>query len=650
MHRNRTITQQPIGSGDSLWPFGFIDIRFEPRDPLFDDDLDGHEDPGRDDDPDPAPREQRRRSRTARALGPVLGAALLLGASACGGKADETRAHRQYATDSVLVQLEPGALVPPPLPDDGGPPVVALGLVGPADEPPLLRIPVPAGLDAVEAARKLALEPGVAFAEPVYLYKKAARAPNDPRLKDLWGLARVGAVEAWRQVTGDRKVVVAVVDDGIAVTHPDLAANVWSKPRELDGDGAPEGGHGWNFVDDSAEVAPAQGERWHGTHVAGIVGAAGDNRLGIAGMNWSVSLMGVRTFGPEGARSDVLARAIDYAADHGARVITAAWDGAGRSLSIERAIARAGGRGALVVAAAGNDSAAAPGFPANLALDNLLSVGASGPDDRLASFSNRGALVAAPGVGILSTTSPGHYERYDGTSMAAAHVAGLAALLWAAKPHAPVARIRQAILASGAVIDGAQNGRIDAARALAALDAGDVEGKLVLSRPAMTFNAASGRVPRAQTLALRAEAGGATAWTAKSDAPWVILPVDHGETPALLAVRIDPTRLSPGEHLAHVRFGDAALEVRARVGARQAIVASGGACAMRGEVLHVRAGTSCSLWVEGVESAPTVQWRLPGGAMQAGARLHAQFARRGQFDLLVSSDESEVDPVHVSVE
>ena len=627
----RKISELPVGSGDPLWPLGFVDIRFEPHDPLFDGEVE-------------LPRREPRRKKKTRAILPVLAVALLLEASACGGKPDEP--HALHATDSVLVQLEPGAPLPPPLLDEGGPPIVALASIGPADGAPLLRIPVPAGLDVAEAARKLALQPGVAFAEPIYLYR-TSRVPNDPRFKDLWGLARIEAPEAWQQTTGDRKVVVAVIDDGIAVTHADLAANIWSKPPEQGGDGA----HGWSFVDDSADLAPTPGDRWHGTHVAGIIGAVGDNHLGIVGVSWSVSLMGLRAFGPDGARSDVLARAIDYAADHGARVITAAWGGGGRSIAIERAIARAGARGALVVAAAGNEGANEPEFPANLAFDNVISVGASGPDDLLASFSNRGALVAAPGVGILSTTAPGQYERYDGSSMAAAHVAGLAALLWAAKPHAPVARIRQAILASGSVIDGAQNGRVSAARALAALDAGDAEGKLIPSRPLLTFTAAKGRVPRAQTVELLAEGGGTTAWTARTDAPWIVLSVDHGVTPAQLAVRIDPVKLGPGDQLAQVHFsGAATLEVRVRVGARQAVAASGSACQMRGDGLHVRAGTSCSLAVEGVESAPTVQWRLPGGALQTGARLHAQFARAGQFELLVSCDEGEVDAVHVSVE
>lgn len=626
MHRK--ISEQPIASGDPLWPLEFIDIRFEPFDPLFDGEA-------------PPPRRERRRKRKARAAVPLLAAlSLLVGATACGGKADEAAAPALHATDSVLVQLEPGALVPPPLPDSGGPPIVALTEVGPAGEAPLLRVPVPAGLDAAEAARALALQPGVAFAEPVYLYK-SSRTPNDPRFKDLWGMSRISAPDAWQQTTGDRRVVVAVVDDGLAVSHPDLAANLWSDAN---------GAHGWNFIDENADVAPAPADRWHGTHVAGIIGAAGDNQLGIAGVSWSVSLMALRAFSEGRARSDALARAIDFAADHGARVITAAWGGAGHSLAIERAIARAGARGALVVAAAGNAAAPAPEFPASLALDNLISVGASGPDDALAPFSNRGAMVAAPGVGILSTTSPGHYERYDGTSMAAAHVAGLAALLWAAKPHATVARVRQAILASGVAIDGARNGRIDAARALATLDAGDAEGGLILSRAALTFAAAPGRIPRAQAVSLRAEGGGATAWTATADAPWLLLSADRGQTPAVLTVRIDPARLPPGDRLGHVRFGAAAsLAVRVRSG-RQTFVASGAACSLGASGLHVRAGTSCALVAEGIESAPTMQWRLPGGALQTGPALFGQFVRAGRFELLVSTDEGEVDDLQVSVE
>src|SRR5262249_2965427 len=149
-------------------------------------------------------------------------------------------------------------------------------------------------------------------------------------------------------------------------------------------------------------------------------------------------------------------------------------------------------------------------FPANLGYDNVISVGATTPDDILAPFSDKGALVAAPGVGILSTTAPGQYERYDGTSMASPHVAGVAALLWAAHPNASLAQVRKAILESAVPIKGVEHGRVDAARALAALDGtGGGPGALKLSRDSLTFAAKSGRTPRAQTISVRAEGGGA---------------------------------------------------------------------------------------------------------------------------------------------
>src|SRR5204862_2496837 len=107
-------------------------------------------------------------------------------------------------------------------------------------------------------------------------------------------------------------------------------------------------------------------ERWHGSHVAGTIGAAGDNRIGISGVNWKVALMALRAIGPRGGRSDDLARAIDYAVDHGARVVNASWGGGGTSDVIQRAVARAEKHGVLFVAAAGNEGAAKPSFPANL--------------------------------------------------------------------------------------------------------------------------------------------------------------------------------------------------------------------------------------------------------------------------------------------
>jgi hypothetical protein len=627
----------PAGAGD---PLRYTEAGCEPQDPLFDPD-------------DPVPPRTRRR-------GKLKAAALLAATLACGG-AGRTAIH---ATDSILVQLAPGASPPSHVGSaDTGPPIVSLGSVAPHDEAPLLRLPLQPGDDPAAVAEELARHEGVEFAEPVFTYQPS-RAPNDPRYKDLWGLAAIDAPAAWERTTGDRAVTVAVIDDGVAIDHPDLKANLWVNPGEIAGNGADDDGdgyvddvNGWDFVAARADPSPAAWvQRWHGTHVAGIIGAAGDNHLGVTGVNWKVSLMALRALGPYGGRSDDLARAIDFAADHGARVINASWGGGGVSQVLARAIARAGKKGALVVAAAGNGSAAGPEFPADLRFYSVLSVGASMPGDLLARFSNRGALVAAPGVGILSTTAPGQYERYDGTSMASAHVAGLAALLWAAHPDASLQDVRRAILASAVPMDGVLHGRVDAARALFALEiASGQTGSLKLSAGALSFRSRPGRIPRPQSISLRAEGGGARKWTAKADAAWIVLRQTTGETPARVQVRVDPSKLAAGKHTGSVILQDAAgerqaLAVSLQIGSAPIVAVQGDGCALREDgKLHARAGSGCVLSAADGEAA-TVQWRLPGGEEASGARLYGQFVRRGEFQVLVSADEGEVDPLPVVIE
>jgi subtilisin family serine protease len=636
MHFERIL---PVASGD---PLRYTDAG---SDPLFD--------PEEPDHPHPPPR-RRRRSRAAAATAVVV-------TLACGG-AERPAIH---ATDAILVQLLPGASPPARFGGaDTGPPIVALGSLSPHDEAPLLRIPLQPGDDPVAAAEQASHGKGVEFAEPVYTYQPS-RAPNDPRYRDLWGLARIGVPGAWDRTTGERAVTVAVVDDGVALDHPDLKSNLWVNEQEQDGNGLDDDGdgyvddvNGYDFVDDRPSPAPAPSgdARWHGTHAAGIIGAAGDNRVGVVGVNWKVSLMALRALGPSGGRSDDLARAIDFAADHGARVINAAWGGGGASQVLARAIARAGSKGALVVAAAGNGAAESPEAPANLDLDNLLSVGATTPEDLLAPFSNRGALLAAPGVGILSTTAPGQYERYDGTSMASAHVAGVAALLWAAHPDASLGQVRDAIVSSAVPIPGVVHGRVDAAGALAALDgARGVPGALQLSRAALTFSAKPGRLPRAQTVSVRAEGGGQHGFTAETDAAFILLKQAKGTTPARVAVRVDPSKLAAGKHQGSVTFKDASgaslgLSVTLQIGDAQALAVRGEGCRLGEDgKLHARAGTGCMLSAAEGEAA-TVQWRLPGGEEVRGARLYAQFVRRGEFQVLYSPDEGAVDPLAVVIE
>ncbi len=635
MQFSRSLSELPVGSGDPLWPLRFIDARFEPHDPVFD-----VED-------EPLRPRRRKRSPTAAA------AAAIAATIACGGS-DRPSIH---ATDSILVQLQEGAAPPPHTGgDDTGPPIVALRSFSPEGDGSVLRVQLPPGTDPVAAAEQAARAPGVAFAEPVYIYQ-SSKTPNDPRFKDLWGLANIDAPSAWDRSTGERSVTVAVIDDGIALDHPDLIPNLWINPQEIAGnDGIVGDVHGANFYGEtSGDPSPASSgdTRWHGTHVAGTIGAAGDNRIGVAGVNWKVSLMAVRAMGPRGGRSDDLARAIDYATDRGARIINASWGGGGNSQVLAKAIARAGKRGVLFVAAAGNDGAARPDFPANLKLANVLSVGATTPDDLLAPFSNHGALIGAPGVGVLSTTAPGQYERYDGTSMASAHVAGVAALLWAAHPKASLEQVRGAILASGHQIENVQHGRIDAMHALAALDAetGDAGEGLVLSREELKFVVKKGRVPRAQTVSLRSEGGGKQAWTGAPDAKWMVLKQSKGETPSRISVRVDSAKLG-NQREGHIEFRDEAgdkVSLKVVVQSGSAVAAAGEGCEMRGGALHVRAGSGCALAAAGAD-APEVKWVLPGGTQVGGSRLYAHFVRRGQFQVLVSSDEGEVDPLPVVIE
>jgi len=618
----------------------------------------------------------------------VLGLLIAVGAlaSACGRAAGAADA--PVLGDAILVQLRDGA--PPPawsapetyasLADarDGAgsgraQSLVPLAALGPDDEAQLLRIPVPAGETPAAFAAELARDPAVRFAEPISLQQplSSARAPDDPRFKDQWGLAEISAPQAWTQSVGDRSVIAAVVDDGVALDHPDLAANLWTNPGEVagngvddDGDGIVDDVHGASFLGGQAsgDPAPAASEasggdaasRWHGTHVAGIIGAVGDNRTGVAGVNWRTSLMAVRALGPAGGRSDDLAQAIDYASAHGARVINASWGTGRQSAVLEQAIERAAARGALFVAAAGNDGAAAPVFPASLALPSMLSVAALDVNGALASFSNRGAMLAAPGVGILSTTSPGSYERCDGSSMAAAHVSGLAALLFAAHPGATAAQVRAAILSSAIAAGSVESGRIDAARALAALEGATSTGGARLSRASLQFEIAAGGAPRSQSVSLRSQSGAPLALNVSSSAPWLRAAHDRYQTPARVSVRVDASGLAPGDHAAVLSFVDdsgegidlhVSLHVSLQSGDESLPSVRGAGCAMQSDgVLHVARGALCTLFAPGLAngtSVPELRWTLPDGAQRPGARLTAAFPRRGEWELRVGESGME---------
>ncbi len=322
-----------------------------------------------------------------------------------------------------------------------------------------------------QAIKALKSDPDVEFAEPEHTFS-AKLIPNDPFLAtsgswgqpypDLWGLFAIGAPTAWDTATGDG-VIVAVIDTGIDYNHPDIAANVWVNPNEVDGNGIDDDNNGfvddvrgWNFVFGNNDPSDHNG---HGTHVAGTIAAVGDNGIGIIGVAWHAHVMAVKGLDDNGFGFDsTLAPAIMYAASNGADVINASWGGEGSSQAIEEAIQFATGLGTVFVAAAGNSSEdAANFFPANS--PEAITVAASDPFGNFAFFSNFGSKVdvTAPGVDILSLQAAftflgplvaDGYIRLDGTSMAAPHVSGVAALSLSQNPAYSTEQVRQIIRSS----------------------------------------------------------------------------------------------------------------------------------------------------------------------------------------------------------
>ena len=316
---------------------------------------------------------------------------------------------------------------------------------------------------------------GVSYVEPDFVIAPTA-VPNDPSFPTLWGLDNVGqsggvrnadinAPEAWNTTTGSRNVVVAVIDTGVDYTHPDLAANIWRNPGEIPGDGIDndrdgyvDDVYGWNFSSNNANPMDDNG---HGSHVAGTIGAVGNNGVGVTGVNWQVSIMPVKFLSASGSglTSGAIA-AINYVThmkrDMGINIVATnnSWGGGGFSTSLRDAIEAGGRAGILFVAAAGNDGRNTdvnPSYPAAYTSDAIISVAAVDRSNRLAGFSNYGTTsvdVGAPGVGILSTTPRNTYSSYSGTSMATPHVTGVVALLAAANPQASASRIRNAILST----------------------------------------------------------------------------------------------------------------------------------------------------------------------------------------------------------
>lgn len=329
------------------------------------------------------------------------------------------------------------------------------------------------------ALRRLQADPRVAWVEPNYLFTPAF-VPNDPAYRSVQRnyLSRLEMERAWDTTTGRREVVIAVLDTGVDVAHPDLAGGLWTNPGEVPGNGLDDDGngfvddvHGWDFADNDNDLADDYG---HGTHVAGIAAARINNAVGIAGMAGGATIMPVDVFrGGIGAYADLI-QAIVYAADNGAQVINMSLGAPSYSRGEEAAVDYAWARDVVLVAAAGNNASNALFYPAAHA--HVIGVAATTAADAQASFSNYGPFVAvsAPGLSIYSTLPWRSYGYLSGTSMAAPHVAGLAALIRSFNPTLRNDEVR-ALIESTADDLGAPGrddtfgfGRINAARALAA--------------------------------------------------------------------------------------------------------------------------------------------------------------------------------------
>ena len=344
-----------------------------------------------------------------------------------------------------------------------------------------------------KALETLGAMKGIAYAEPDFVVRADA-LPNDPGFPLLWGMRNTGQTvngdpgtsgadirssAAWDITTGSSQFVVAIIDSGTLLNHEDLAANIWSNPGELAGNGIDDDGNG--YIDDvngydffSRDNDPS--DPGHGTHTAGTVGAVGNNGVGVAGVAWNCKIMPVRFLGPTGGFISDAVLALQYVAQKQVRVSNNSWGGGGFSQAMFDAIAASRAVGHLFVASAGNSSAnsdAVPSYPAAYNLDNIISVLATDNDDRRASFSNYGPIscdLGAPGVNVLSTYDVG-YAYLNGTSMASPHVAGVAALVCAQNPTLTYAAVKARILAAARPVAGlagtcVTGGVLDAAAAL----------------------------------------------------------------------------------------------------------------------------------------------------------------------------------------
>ena len=369
-------------------------------------------------------------------------------------------------------------------------------------------------LSVADAVNTLNTLSTVEYAEPNYTYHTCVM-PNDQYLSLQWGLNNTGqtdgladadidAPEAWDIQTGNRSVLIGVIDTGVNYKHEDLANNIWTNPGEDswadpnnpqtgnsvddDGNGKIDDWKGWNFITNTNNPMDDAG---HGTHCAGIIGAEGNNNIGTAGVNWQTQIIPLKFLDSDGEGNTINAvSAIFYAIDMGVDILSNSWGSYEESMTLKDAIEAANDAGTLFVAAAGNDGINTddyPNYPSCYDVPNVVSVAASDDEDKRSiwgsgggggggsdcgscgfimyrksmpltwekdprtyatSGSNYGAItvdLAAPGTEIYSTYLSS-YRSLSGTSMATPFVAGVAGLLKAQNPNLTHLEIKQVLL------------------------------------------------------------------------------------------------------------------------------------------------------------------------------------------------------------
>ncbi|MBP8255985.1 MAG: immunoglobulin domain-containing protein, partial [Opitutaceae bacterium] len=387
-----------------------------------------------------------------------------------------------YLADSVLVE-RPSDLSPDQFTERlnrlGLKPVAQYGFS------PVVRVmvPEPLHLDSVpETLLRVSTGEPAWKALPDHLAFSDSK-PNDYDVRGLWGLEKVGAPSAWEVTTGSANVIVGIIDSGISANHPDLAANIWQNPgesgngRDDDSNGLVDDLRGWDFADNDNDPAD---QNSHGTHVAGIIGAVGNNATGITGVSQRVKLIGLRAGNSTLATSAII-QALDYLTNLKLRgvpivAVNNSYTSSFPNTLQRESIVRARDADILFVAAAGNDGRDIDNtgllYPVGFGLSNIIGVGSTNLNDTLSDFSNWGLSsvhIAAPGAGILSTIPGNLYGVKDGTSMSAPMVAGAAALLRAAEPSLGATQLRARLISSVKALPGLSNrvvsgGRLDLQR------------------------------------------------------------------------------------------------------------------------------------------------------------------------------------------